>query len=315
MALTGVLRPGHVAIRVLELAPAVKYYTEVLGLRETARDKKGRVFLKAWDEHDHHSVVLREADEAGMDYMGWKVESPATLKKLAADVEKSGLATELEWIPAEEHPRTGERFRFTIPTGHLMELYAQKDVIGNDCGTDGPDLNPMPWPDGMKGIAPSRWDHCLLYGDDLDGTVKLFREVLGFGLAEQVMAGPKHDFMICAFLSCSNKAHDVAFIRQPVKGKFHHASFALGSWEQVLKAGDILSRNKVSIDIGPTRHGITRGETIYFFDPSGNRNEVFSGGYIYYPDKPPITWTEEELGPAIFYHDRKLNEAFLSVFT
>jgi len=130
-----------------------------------------------------------------------------------------------------------------------------------------------------------------------------------------VMAGPDKKFMIGAFLTCSNKAHDIAFIRQPVKGKFHHASFILGSWEQVLKAGDILSRNKVSIDIGPTRHGITRGETIYFFDPSGNRNEVFSGGYIYYPDKPTITWTEEELGPAIFYHDRKLNEAFLSVFT
>src|SRR5450631_155473 len=315
MAMTGVLRPGHVVIRVLEMAPALKHYTEILGLTEVARDGKGRVFLKAWDEHDHHSVVLRQADEAGMDYLGWKVDSPATLKKLAGDIEKSGLCADLEWIPAGEHPKTGERFRFTIPTGHVMELYAEKEIVGNDCGTDGADINPNPWPDGLHGIAPSRFDHCLLYGDDLDGTVKLFTEVLGFGVAEQVMAGPDKKFMIGAFLTCSNKAHDIAFIRQPVKGKFHHASFILGSWEQVLKAGDILSRNKTSIDIGPTRHGITRGETIYFFDPSGNRNEVFSGGYIYYPDKPTITWTEEELGAAIFYHDRKLNEAFLSVFT
>ena len=120
MALTGVLRPGHVALRVLELEPALKHYRDVLGLIEVARDDKGRVFLKAWDEHDHHSVVLREADEAGMDYMGWKVASPATLKKLAADVEQSGLATEMSWIPAGEHPATGERFRFTIPTGHVM---------------------------------------------------------------------------------------------------------------------------------------------------------------------------------------------------
>lgn len=315
MALTGVLRPGHVALRVLELEPALKHYRDVLGLIEVARDDKGRVFLKAWDEHDHHSVVLREADEAGMDYMGWKVDSPATLKKLAADVEQSGLATEMSWIPAGEHPATGERFRFTIPTGHVMELFAEKEIIGNNCGTDGQDINPDPWPDGLKGIAPTRFDHCLLYGDDLDGTVKLFTEVLGFGIAEQVMLAGDKKFMIGAFLSCSNKAHDVAFIRQPVKGKLHHASFELRSWEQVLRAGDILSRTKTSIDIGPTRHGITRGETIYFFDPSGNRNEVFSGGYIYYPDKPTITWYDESLGPAIFYHDRKLNEAFLSVFT
>jgi catechol 2,3-dioxygenase len=309
------LRPGHVVIRVLELEPALRHYTQVLGLKEVGRDRRGRVFLKAWDEHDHHSVVLREADEAGMDYMGWKVDSPATLKKLAADIDRSNLCAHMEWIPAGEHLETGERFQFTIPTGHVMELYAEKKIVGNDCGTDAPDVNPMPWPDGMRGIAPHRFDHCLLYGDDLDGTVKLFRDVLGFSIAEQVMAGPNGDFMIGAFLTCSNKAHDVAFIRQPVKGKFHHASFLLGTWEQVLRAGDILSRNKTSIDIGPTRHGITRGETIYFFDPSGNRNEVFAGGYAYYPDKPTITWTEAELGPAIFYHDRKLNEAFLSVFT
>ena len=42
---------------------------------------------------------------------------------------------------------------------------------------------------------------------------------------------------------------------------------------------------------------------------------MFAGGYIYYPDKLPITWTDESLGPGIFYHDRKLNERFLSVFT
>ena len=38
MAINGVLRPGHVAIRVREMEPAVKHYTEVLGLIETARE-------------------------------------------------------------------------------------------------------------------------------------------------------------------------------------------------------------------------------------------------------------------------------------
>ena len=91
-----------------------------------------------------------------------------------------------------------------------------------------------------------------------------------------------------------------------MKGKFHHASFVLDNWRDVLKAADIIAKKNVPLDIDPTRHGITRGETIYFFDPSGNRNEVFSGGYIYYPDKPVLTWTDDELGKAIFYHDRKL---------
>ena len=311
MSFTGVLRPGHVALRVLDLDAAVKHYVNVIGLQETGRDDKGRVYLKAWDEADHHSVVLRETDKSGMDYVGFRVDSPETLKSLAADVEKSNLVSDTQWIPAGEHIKTGERFRFTIPTGHSIELYAHKEIEGCKTGY----LNPDPWPDGLCGMAPSSLDHCLLYGDDLDGSVKLFTEVLGFNLAEQVVAGPDRKLRIAAFLSCSNKPHDIAFIRQPMKNKLHHVSFLLDSWGEVLRAADIISKNRVSLDIGPTRHGLTRGQTIYFFDPSGNRNEVFAGGYIYYPDKPTITWTDDNLGPAIFYHDRKLNDAFLSVVT
>ena len=72
----------------------------------------------------------------------------------------------------------------------------------------------------------------------------------------------------------------------------------------------------VPIDIGPTRHGITRGTTIYFFDPAGNRNEVFAGlGYRVHPDFPTINWTVDQLAKGIFYHARELNDAFTSVFT
>ncbi|HEY1090251.1 MAG TPA: VOC family protein, partial [Burkholderiaceae bacterium] len=73
MALTGVIRPGHVQLRVLDLGAALTHYRDVLGLIETGRDAQGRIYLKAWDEHDHHSVVLREADAAGMDFMGFRV--------------------------------------------------------------------------------------------------------------------------------------------------------------------------------------------------------------------------------------------------
>ena len=53
-----ILRLQHVQIRVPDLELCTAYYTEVLGLIETGHDE-GRVFLKCWDEHEHHSVVLR----------------------------------------------------------------------------------------------------------------------------------------------------------------------------------------------------------------------------------------------------------------
>lgn len=53
----------------------------------------------------------------------------------------------------------------------------------------------------------------------------------------------------------------------------------------------------------------------FTFDPSGNRNEVFCGGDYNYPDHKPVTWQAEQLGKAIFYHDRVLNERFMTVLT
>jgi catechol 2,3-dioxygenase len=56
-------------------------------------------------------------------------------------------------------------------------------------------------------------------------------------------------------------------------------------------------------------------QTIYFFDPAGNRNEVFFGGFIYYPDNPKRSWSIDKIGKAVFYYQRELNERFMSVVT
>ncbi len=307
MSFTGVLRPGHCAIRVMEMGPALTHYISRLGLIKTGEDAQGRVYLKGWDEHDSFSIVLREADEPGMDFLGFKVLSNADLERFEAALGAHGYA--VERISAGELKGCGTRLRFQIPSGHQIELYAQKDQVGTSVGN----LNPHPWPEGLQGMKAHRFDHCLLYGPNLAPVTELFVNVLGFNLTERVMTPDQH--MMGAFFSCSNKAHDIAFIEHPEPNKFHHASFLLHTWEEVLHAADLMSMHDISIDIGPTRHGITRGRTIYFFDPSGNRNEVFCGDYTWYPDREPITWQTEQLGRAIFYHDRRLNENFLSVVT
>lgn len=308
MAMTGVLRPGHAVVRVLDLEESVRFYTDVMGLKETGRDRSGRVYFKCNDERDHNSFVIRKSDRAGLDHFAFKVLDDATLARLESDLRAYGVATER--VAAGEMLETGERVRFQIPTGHMVELYAQKTDVGNGLGY----ANPEAWLENQRGINPVRMDHSLLYGGDIDGVHKLFTEVLGFKLVESVkLEDGKTDLGI--WLTCSTKAHDIALVRHGEPAKLHHVSFMLETWEQVLRAADIMTMNRVSIDIGPTRHGITRGTTIYFFDPSGNRIETFAGGYQWYPDMQPITWSWEEVGRAIFYHDRKLNENFLGVVT
>lgn len=311
MGMSGVLRPGHIQLRVLDLEEAATFYRDVLGLEEMGRDDAGRVYLKAWDERDHHSVILNQADSAGMDFMAFKVADDETLERLDADLQAYGIATTR--IPAGDLLETGERVRFEIPTGHQIELYSQKTFVGSELGQK----DPKPYMTKFdKGIAPMRLDHALLYGPNVDKVLDLFTRVLGFHLSEFVTL-PDSDEKGALWLCCSNKAHDIAFVVHPEPGKLHHLSFFMESWERVLRAGDIMACHDVTVDIGPTRHGITRGGTIYAWDPSGNRFETFSGGNSSYPDQPPIEWSWEGLGEGggLDVAHRKLHETFLSVVT
>jgi catechol 2,3-dioxygenase len=307
MAISGVLRPGYVQIRVLDLDAALKHYVDRVGLDLVGKGPDGRAYLRAWDEFDRHSVILREADHPGMDVMGFKVATDVELTRCGKRLKEAGV--KVEEVAASEQPGVGRRLSFVIPTGHRIELFAQMDISPQCPPTENPDV----WPHEPRGMRVVRFDHCLLYGPNIPETAKLFTDVLEFRLTEKVMT--PDNTMIGAFLSCATKAHDVAFIHSDEPAKFHHASFFLESWHDVGHAADLISHYNISHDIGPTRHGITRGQTIYFFDPSGNRNEVFAGGYLYYPDHPTRVWSADELGKAIFYYERQLNERFLSVTT
>ncbi len=311
MAMTGVLRPGHAVLRVMDLEEAVHHYRDIMGLEETGRDGLGRVYLKCWDELDHNSIVLRQADSAGLDFVGFKVRDKVTLEKFDADLKACGIETRR--IPAGDMLETGERVRFETPSGHQIELFAEKTCVGNGCGT----INPTPWSPGKdRGMAPLRFDHILLYGPNIADVLKIFTEVLGFNLVERVL-NPEGTGNMIIFLSCSMKSHDIAFAEYPQPGKLHHCSFLMESWDAVLRAGDIMSMNKVSVDIGPTRHGVTRGCTIYAWDPSGNRFETFKDDRHPYPDHEPLTWTFDGVGAGggLDYVQRRLHETFLTVVT
>jgi catechol 2,3-dioxygenase len=307
VALKGVLRPGYIQIRVTDIDAAILHYVNHVGLREVDRGPDGRIYLRAWDEFDRHSVVLRPADMPGMDYVGFKIASDAELTVFGQRIEAAGV--KIDEIPAGEQPGLGRRLSFVVPTGHRIELFAEMALSEHGPMTSNPEL----WREEPHGMRVTRFDHCNLHGPKVDETVRFFTELLEFSLTEA--AQTPDGSIAAAFLSCSNKAHDIAFIRRDEPGKFHHAAFWLDSWHEVGNAADIIARYDIPLDIGPTRHGITRGQTIYFFDPSGNRNEVFSGGFIYYPDNPKRLWSVDKIGKAIFYYQRELNERFMSLVT
>ena len=297
----GIYRVGFTELQVPDLELAAAYYTEVLGLREVEREGDA-VYLKGWDEHDHHSVVLKYAPRHGLEQFGWKVERLDDLEHFEKAAERWGC--KVERLAEGEIKAAGPAIRFETPSGHRCVLYYRMRQVGNGL----PKTNPPPMPLDLVGIAPKSLDHCLLLAEDVGEAGRFFREVLGFRLTEQILSGEGHQ--LAAFLERSHTSHDVAFVKG-TNGGLHHVSFWLDNISDVYRAADILSINGVEIEIGPTRHGISRGQTVYFFDPSGNRNEVFTGGYYVDPvEWEPITWTEDEFGRAIFYYEGRLIESF-----
>lgn len=301
----GILRLSHVDITCPDLELAAAYYTQVLGLDITERTDD-RIFLKCWDERDHHSLAIRHDTRVGLDRFAFKVEHPDDLDHFESRIEAAGHP--VRRISAGEEIGQGESIRFDLTSGHEMELVADVEKVGGRL----PLINPPPMVDGLIGIAPPRIDHVLVHAEEVPAIARFFTEVLDFRMTEQLLDGGGHQ--VIAFLERSAKPHDIAFVQGP-NGALHHFSFWLDDWDHVRRAADILAYHGVTIDIGPTRHGITRGNTIYFFDPMGTRNEVFTGGYRPDPDFPTITWTDDEAGRAIFYYEGVVNERFATVHT
>ncbi|HQR27732.1 MAG TPA: catechol 2,3-dioxygenase [Nocardioides sp.] len=303
----GIMRMGYAHVRVTDLAEAKHHYASTMGLYETL-DEGNRVYYKGWDEWDHHSVVLEEGG-VGLVKFGFKVDKPEDIDEIEQKAATFGLT--VERMSAGENPEVSDGIRFTTPSEHVFEVYHSQTVIGTEVGTH----NPESFPRHLVGVGVPGLDHALILAEDVGTMQQMLTDVFGFYATERVQTTLDDDaHLIATWMTSNNQIHQLAVLEGP-QGRLHHFAFKLGDWSDVGRAADLMSMDDVPIDIGPTRHGITRGQTVYFFDPSGNRNEVFAGGYLAYPDRPVSVWTPEAIGKGVFYHARELNERFMTVST
>ncbi len=302
----GVMRLGYVHVRVTDMEDARNHYSNTLGMKIVA-EEEGKTHLKCWDEWDHHSLVLEEGG-VGLVKAGYKCATPDDLDTFENRAQAFGAT--VSRMSKGENLTVGDGVRIQLPSEHVIELYNEIEYAGTDTGT----LNPDPWPRDRRGAGVPWIDHCLVTAEDPALTERFMMEVLDFRPSERAVTDPVHPELIGTWLYCDQSPHDFAIVKG-ANGKLHHFAFFLNDWNEILNAGDIFAMDDVPVDVGPTRHGITRGMTIYFFDPSGNRNEVFSGGYRTGPDFPAITWTADQLAKGIFYISREMSERFLNVVT
>ena len=308
MGFCGTLRPGLVQLRVLDFDKTLDFYINVLGLDEVGRTPDGRVMLKAFDEFDHHSLTLRLADEAGLDFVAFKACCPESLEDIKQKTVAFGY--DVSEIQANsDQPGFGKRYSFKISTGHIFQVYADVDLAAKTPQIVNPDI----WTDPPRGMKAQRLDHFLLYGPNIAEAERFCQEVFGMFVPE--VCNTDDGNRLASWITSSNKPHDLAFVEYPHAAKIHHLGFFLQDWRDVGDAADLIAINNLKLDIGPTRHAITRGHSIYFWEPSGNRIEVYAGGYTAYPDNPQRVWDAAQLGRGLFYYSGEVIPSFLEIVT
>lgn len=118
-------------------------------------------------------------------------------------------------------------------------------------------------------VRPHRLGHVLLHAPDLDGTIAFYTGVLGMRLSDRVPG-------IIAFMhvAAGGDHHVVALLKDPRPG-FHHASFEVGSVDEIGLGAQNMLGTGYKNGWGLGRHVIGSNYFHYLRDPWNSLAEYF----------------------------------------
>src|SRR5712691_2445424 len=232
---------GHVGLRVPDLDESVRWATDVMGLREVARDG-GAAYLTHGGVH--HSLQYLRAEGAALDHVALEAEDERAMHELRDVLAAHGVD-----IVSERPEEAGieQAIRFLGPEGHVFEVFT---------GMDGD----QPVHTG-RGVQPRRFGHAMLKCEDTRATAELLERVLGFRLSDDVGDGT------LLFLRCNADHHGIGIARGG--DGLHHYAWEVESLAILGQLGDVLERNGSRFLWGPGRHGAGGNLFTYHLDPAG----------------------------------------------
>src|SRR5258708_22282635 len=113
-----IVRCSHAVLDVTDLNASREFYENTVGLHVEDRDDKA-VYLRGAEEHQHHSLVLRKAQTAACNRLGFRVGNEGDLDKAVSFFSENGIT-----YAFAEQPFQGRTLQFTDPFGFQIELYA-----------------------------------------------------------------------------------------------------------------------------------------------------------------------------------------------
>ncbi len=291
---------GHVTLSTPDIEKSLWFFRDVLGMEEVARDGK-RAYLRAYQEFEHHSLVLEDAGEAELKHVAFRTNRPEDVEAYARQFHAQGL----EYVEtSRDKLGQGDAIRFFVPHGGWpVELYYDIDHPVAPEAIRSKSLNQS---STRRGLGVRRIDHVNMHTTmaEVPAAERWVIDNLGFKRREamQVPGGP----LFATWTSVTPQVHDLAIVSNihDLVGAFHHVAFNLENFSDSLTAADKLRDLGVQIDLGPGKHGVGQAMYLYVRDPGSNhRIELYAGGYmIFAPDWEPVVWTPESFGEALTWY-------------
>ena len=239
---------AHASYEMPDLDKQAEYYTDILGLTLTAKDKDA-VYLA--NTVDHHSVVLRKGAAAQCTRVGFQIAPDADLDEFEKQTKANGVKTSRKKDP---EPSISDMLVFEDPKGTQIEVFKRADFAHQKFQS--------------RGVVPHKLGHVAFHCADVKTVAKFYVDVLGFRESDWMA-----DFFV--FLRCGTDHHTINLMGTGTNRHFHTA-FEVRNWGHLQEACDYLSLNGYKTLWGPGRHGIGHNLFAYHRSPAGLITETFA---------------------------------------
>ena len=265
-----IVRAAYAELVVSDLAASLHFYRDVLGLVVTEQDDAA-VYLRAFEEYLHHSLVLRQGPIPALSVFGYRVRSPRELD--VAEAFHRELGCRVQRRPAGSRPAgsrpagsragLGETVAVEDPLGFPVEYFYASDHV--ERLTQRYDLH--------GAGALTRLDHFNVVTPDVPRAQAVMGR-LGFRTSEDIRGAD--GTLYAAWMFRKPTVHDIALTGGDGP-RMHHIAFNTAERGQILHICDKLGalRESDRIERGPGRHGVSNAFYVYLRDPDGHVVELF----------------------------------------